>query len=114
MEENDLVEPNISLVRAGTVAECFQGLDNGTFDAVVIASDTGNGAVTELGAGGRIRSNDSLGQVSTMHAVISYNHPMADQYLATLNSGLRKIKNNGEWFNIVQRHLAAYRAKNSS
>ena len=94
------------------MADCFKGLDEGTYDAVVIASDTGNGAIKELGAGNRIRENQMLGQVNTMHAVISYNHPAADQYLETLNSGLRKIKNSGEWFGIVQRHLSARRAAN--
>ncbi len=113
MEENDLVEPNITLAQPVAVKDCFTGLADGTYDAVVIASDTGNGAVTDLGLADKVRLNEGLGQVSTMHAVIAYNNPHADEYIAILNSGLRKIKDNGEWFAIVQRQLSAYRAKNS-
>ncbi len=113
MEENDLVEPNITVAQPVAVKDCFTGLADGSYDAVVIASDTGNGAVTSLGLSDDVRLNETLGQVSTMHAVISYNNPNADAYIEVLNSGLRKIKENGEWFAIVQRHLSAHRAKNS-
>lgn len=113
MEEVDLVEPNITMYRPNAVVDCFTALDAGEVDAVVLASDTAQGAITEIGAGDRIRMNDKLSKIATMHAIIAYNHPAADQMLETLNSGLRKIKQNGEWFGIVQRHLAAYRAANS-
>ena len=72
--------------------------------------NTAQGAITEIGAGDLVRFDDNLGQIATLHAVISYNHPQADELLAVIDSGLTKIKNSGEWFNIVQRHLAAHRA----
>ena len=114
MEEKDLVEPFISLGRPNVVADCFRGLVDGTYDAVALATDTAEGAITEIGANAQVFYNEPLSQVLTMHAVISYNHPHADAYLGTLNSGLKKIKTNGEWFTIVQRHLSAFRAKNNS
>lgn len=112
MEEKDLSEPNITLARETIVADCFRGVMEGKYDAAVMAIDVANGAIAEIGGEGKIRNNDHLSQITTLHAVTSYNHPEADRMLATLNSGIRKIKNNGEWFNIVQRHLAAHRAKN--
>ena len=72
--------------------------------------NTAQGAITEIGAGDLVRFDENLGQIATLHAVISYNHPQADELLAVIDSGLTKIKNSGEWFNIVQRHLAAHRA----
>ena len=113
MEENDLVEPLITIVRPNTVVDCFKGLVHGSIDAVVLATVTARGAITEIGAGDLVRLGENLGQIAALHAVISYNHPQADELLAVLDSGLTKIKNSGEWFNIVQRHLAAHRAVNS-
>ena len=113
MEENDLVESLITIVRPNTVVDCFKDLVDGSIDAVVLESDTARGAITEIGAGDLARFGENLGQTAALHAVISYNHPQADELLAVLDSGLTKIKNSGKWFNIVQRHLAAHRAANS-
>lgn len=114
LEENDLVEPNVSLVRPNAVADCFIGLRDGTVDVVVLASDTAEGAISELGLNGSVVFNEPLSQVLTMHAVISSTHPHVDEYLDTFNSGVVAIKDNGEWFSIVRRHLIAYRSQTQS
>ena len=114
MEEHDLVEPRIKLERPVSVAECFEGLVNGEFDVVAIASDVGQGAINEMRAQGAVRYNENLSQVMTMHAVISNTHPRLGEYLDTFNSGVKKIKENGEWFSIVRRHLTAHRSQAQS
>ena len=114
MEEHDLIEPRIKLERPVSVAECFEGLVNGEFDVVAIASDVGQGAINELRAQGAVRYNENLSQVMTMHAVISNTHPRLEEYLDTFNSGVKKIKENGEWFSIVRRHLTAHRSQAQS
>ena len=101
LEEHNLVEPTATLVRAGSPDECFQGLLSGEYDAVVIAADVAEGSIDSLNAADKIYFNENLSQVLTMHAVISNTHPMKDAYLKTLNSGVIKIKDSGEWFSIV-------------
>ena len=114
MEEKDLVSPTITLERPKSVAECFEGLVQGRWDVVAIASDVAEGAIADIGAHSAVRYNENLSQVLTMHAVISNTHPRLETYLATFNNGLTKIKDSGEWFRIVRRHLTAHRLQAQS
>ena len=111
LEENDLKEPNITLVRPNDVNECFTGLADGSYDAVALAVDTADGAMVETGTKDAIRYNENLSQVLTLHAVIAKNHPQGQEMLAEFNSGLNAIKETGQWFEIVRRHLTEHRAK---
>ena len=111
MEEVDLVEPNIEFSRENATTGCFEGLISGKYDAVVLAADVAEGAIAKLGAKDKIKFQDHLSQVATMHAVIAKTNPNAKEYLATLDSGITKLKESGEWFRIVTRQLAEHRAK---
>lgn len=86
----------------------MQGLIDGTYDVVVIAVDPGEGAILELDARDQIMLNEGLTKAITLHPVIAKSHPNKDQMLAYMNSGIAEIKNNGEWFAIVRRHLSAH------
>ena len=114
LEEHNLVEPTAKLVRAGSSDECFQGLASGEYDAVAMAADVAEGSIEALGLKDQVYFNEGLSQVVTMHAVISNTHPLRDEYLNTLNSGVLKIKDSGEWFSIVRRHMTAHRQKTQS
>ena len=111
LEENDLKEPNITMVRPSDVNECFTGLVDGTVDAVALAVDTAEGAMIETGTADQIQYNEGLSQILTIHAVISKNHPQGAEMLGEFNSGLNAIKDTGEWFEIVRRHLTEHRAR---
>jgi len=111
MEEVDLVEPNISFSRENSPAACFEGLVSGKYDVVVLAADVAEGAIAKIGARDKVKFQDQLSYVATMHAVIAKTNPRAKEYLATLDGGITKLKNSGEWFRIVTRHMAEHRAK---
>jgi polar amino acid transport system substrate-binding protein len=111
MEEVDLVEPNIKFTRENLTTGCFEGLVSGKYDVVVLAADVAEGAIAKIGAKDKVKFQDHLSQVATMHAVIAKTNPNAKQYLATLDSGISKLKESGEWFRIVTRQLAEHRAK---
>lgn len=111
LEEFDLVDPNITLLQPSSPTDCFSKLVSGEVDAVVLAADVSDGTIAELGVKDKVRFNDGLSYVATMHAVIAKTNPMSGPFLETLNSGLRKIKQNGEWFRIVVRHMAEHRSK---
>jgi len=110
LEENNLKEPNITLVRPSDPKECFTGLVAGDIDVVALAVDAADGAMIETGTSDAIRLNEALAQVLTIHGVISKNNPQAEEMLAEFNSGLLKIKDTGEWFEIVRRHLTEFRS----
>lgn len=111
MEEVLLVEPNITLARPSGTVDCFEGLVNGDYDAVVLAADVAEGAIAKLSAREQVAFQDHLSQVATMHAVIAKTHPQGGELLEIINNGLVKIKQNGEWFKIISRHLSEHRAK---
>jgi polar amino acid transport system substrate-binding protein len=110
LEENDLKEPNITLVRPSDQNECFTALAAGDVDVVALAVDAADGAMVETGTADAIRLNEELAQILTIHGVISKNNPQGEAMLAEFNSGLIAIKDTGEWFEIVRRHLSEFRA----
>lgn len=114
LEEVNLVEPNITMVRPTGTVDCFEALLSGEADVVVLASDVAEGAIAKLGARDQVLFLDDLSQVATMHAVIAKTHPRGEQLLNTLNSGLDKIKRSGEWFRIISRHMSEHRSKTRS
>ncbi len=111
MEEVGLVEPTVVIERPGKTTDCFEGLVAGRYDAVVLASDTAEGAIIKIGAKGKVAFHDHLSYIATLHAVIAKTNPRGREYLAALDSGIKKIKDSGEWFRIVSRHLAQHRSK---
>ncbi len=111
MEEHGLVEPNIVFKRPGATTDCFEGLVNGTYDVVVLAADTAQGAIAKVGVKDKVAFHDHLSYVATMHAVIAKTNPKGKEYLAALDSGIKKLKESGEWFQIVARHMSQHRAK---
>ncbi|WP_299916772.1 transporter substrate-binding domain-containing protein [uncultured Roseobacter sp.] len=98
----------IELVRAPTVSGCFDLLVRGDVDAVVVNEFTGRNAVATLGLTDRVTPlrNTPLGIV-TLHAVVSKQHPQSQKILAALNDGLRKLKRDGGFQDILDRHLSA-------
>lgn len=111
MEEVLLVEPNITIKRPGATTDCFEGLVSGEYDAVVLAADVAQGAISKINAQSQVAFHDHLSQVATMHAVIAKTHPNGQELLNIMNNGLVKMKQNGEWFKIISRHLAEHRLK---
>ncbi len=113
LEENDLQGDNITLVRPVDPAECFTALVAGDVDVVALAVDTAEGLMVDTGTADQIVNNENINQVLTLHALTSKNNPRGEAILAEFNSGLNAIKENGEWFEIVRRHLTEFRAMTS-
>lgn len=110
LEEVELVEPTITIVRAPTSADCMNFLLEGKADVALVAIDVATGRISELGAGNQIQIHDPLTYVDVLHAVIAQTHPRAEEILAEVNSGLANIKESGLWFETVRRHMTAFRA----
>ena len=111
LEEDNLVEPNITFVSPVDPLECVTGLVDGSIDMMVLATDVTDGIALSAGLTDEIQLNETLGKVITLHGLISVNHPQGEEIIATFDAGLNKIKESGEWFQIVRRHLSEFRAK---
>lgn len=114
LEEQDLTAPNVELIRPAGPKEAFEGLSDGTCDVVVLATDVSEGVIEELGIAENVALQPDLSQVASLHAVISKTHPRGSEILAVFDGGLRAIKDDATWFQIVQRHMAEHRAKSAS
>ncbi|MEO1613501.1 MAG: transporter substrate-binding domain-containing protein, partial [Pseudomonadota bacterium] len=108
LEERDLVEPNVTLVRPASPTTCFELLASGEVDAVVMATMVGDDAIANLSDASNIEEQPQLSTIATMHAATSVNNPNKDAHLAVLNEGIANVRESGKWFEIVQRHLVAH------
>ena len=114
LEEKDLVAPNVEFIQPDGPEEAFKMLLDGGCDVVALAIDVSEGAITALEAADKVVLHENLNQVAGLAVVISKTHPRGEEILAKFDDGLKKIKNDGTWFSIVQRHMAEHRAKSAS
>ena len=52
-----------------------------------------------------------LAGIQTLHVLSPKTNPYGRTYLTLINRGLRTIRESGEWFEVVSRHLAAHARK---
>lgn len=108
MEEKDLTPPRINIINPATAAECFEALLEGRADVVVMASITADDTISKLGATDLVAEQARLSSIVKLHVVTSIDNPDADRLLGVLNEGIRSIRSDGKWFEVVQRHLIAH------
>ena len=114
LEEYDLVEPAINLFRPVRWEECFQALVDGQVDIVLVSTTVADDMIAQMGIGAQVEEVPQLAYVTTMHAVTSINNPRKEEQLEVINAGLRQIREDGTWFEIVQRHLIAHARKTAN
>jgi polar amino acid transport system substrate-binding protein len=98
----------VTLMRPPSVDECFRLLDNGTVDAVAEAELAGRASIVSLGLGDKVRMIDQPLALTTYHVLISKSHPHARTILYYVNSSLEKLRTQGEYDRIIERHLARF------
>ncbi|MEM1385477.1 MAG: peptidoglycan-binding protein LysM, partial [Pseudomonadota bacterium] len=55
---------------------------------------------------GHVVENSDLSTVRTLHVLSPKSNPFGRTYIALINRGLRSLRESGEWFAVVSRHLA--------
>lgn len=103
-----LKDGKITLMRPQAVDECFRLLMAGTVDGVAIAELVGRGSVTSQGLEGKVRVLDPPLTLAPLHVIISKSHPNARTMMYYVNTALAKLRENGEYDRIVDRHLNRY------
>ncbi|MFV0474426.1 MAG: LysM peptidoglycan-binding domain-containing protein [Pikeienuella sp.] len=111
MEKVALLPPNIELVRPATPADCFAMLLRGEADAAAMATTDADEALTGLArmdGADLIAEQPQLATITTLHAVAPTGDSGREADLALLDRGLRMIRQDGSWYDIIQKHLRAH------
>ena len=102
---NWVKDGKITLMRPPTVDECFRLLDNGTVEGVVTTEYSGRASIIALGLVDKIRMLDQPVALTPLHIVVSKSHPHARTILYYVNTSLAKLRENGDYDQIIERHL---------
>lgn len=103
----------IELEQPQTVADCFHKLVDGEIDFVTMNQFTGQSTIKEFDYGGYVSASEDLADVLGLHLVIHRGHPNATALLNQFDSGLSALRRNGQYDEIIGRHLAIFHGQNS-
>ncbi|MEM6488768.1 MAG: transporter substrate-binding domain-containing protein [Pseudomonadota bacterium] len=101
-----LVEPNVSIVSASNIQECFQMLAYGDVSVVSVSEEAGMAAATALDMSRRVVTLAGIGRGQSMHVVTPRDNALGRAYLEVINEGLAEMRASGEYEAIVENHLA--------
>jgi len=105
---NWVKDKKITLVRPQTVEECFRLLNSGGVDAVALNEFTGKASLKKLAMTDSITTIEKPVSILTLHVVVAKTHERAKALLAYMNAGLARIRSNGVYGAIVDRHLTTF------
>ncbi|MFY9240437.1 MAG: transporter substrate-binding domain-containing protein [Roseovarius sp.] len=101
-----LAQGLVALKQPRAVADCFEMLVSGEVDAVVLNEFTGRNAMKDLGLKDQVQIVQTRPlAIEGLHVLVHKSHPEADQMLATINSGLQGIKQDGTYQQIIDAHM---------
>ena len=111
LDDNDrnwVKDEKITLLRPQTVDECFQLLDRDEVDAVVLNEFTGRAAVAKAQMNDRVNVIEKPVSLLSLHVIIAKSHPNAEVFLQHVNQALDRIRDSGEFAQIVEKHLSVF------
>ncbi len=111
LEQRGLGEPRVTIVRPETPADCLQRLVAGDVDVVSLSVTLVEGELAEAGLIGQVTELPDLADILTMHVLGPRTNPFARTYLTLVNRGLREMRESGEWFEVVARHMADFQER---
>lgn len=103
---NWLAEDKITLKQPVQVNQCFEMLLEGEVDGVVLNEFTARDALRAMDITDKVDAVQSRPvAIAGLHALVHKSHPQAERLVATVNDGLRAIKADGQYQDIVGRHM---------
>jgi polar amino acid transport system substrate-binding protein len=104
-----LSDNKITLKQPDGVDACFDLLAQGEVDAVALNEFTGRSAVKRLNLEDQVEIIQSRPlSIEGLHVLVHREHPRAGQLISAVNDGLERIRADGAYQQIVDRHLAAF------
>lgn len=111
---NWIKDDKVVLLRPQSVEECFRLLENGEVDAVTLNEFTGREAVKKLGMNGKVDVIERPVSLLGLHVIVAKDHPNAKAYLEQVDAALERIKSDGTYGKIVDKHLGVFWASQES
>jgi polar amino acid transport system substrate-binding protein len=105
---NWIKDKKVTLAQPQSLDECFQMLDKGEVDAVALNEFTGKAAVQKLQMGDRVETLERPVSILNLHVIVAKTHKRAKALLAYVNDGLARIRADGLYGEIVDRHLTRF------
>ncbi|MGX9357190.1 LysM peptidoglycan-binding domain-containing protein [Roseobacteraceae bacterium S113] len=105
-DRNWLKNNLITLETPATPNDCFEMLDEGEVDAVVLNEFTGRKKMAELEMKDRVEPVLTRPvHIDGLRVVVHKSHPRADELLAMIDAGLEGIRGNGVYQDVLSEHL---------
>ncbi|NJM81412.1 MAG: transporter substrate-binding domain-containing protein [Tabrizicola sp.] len=115
LEARELVEPKIPvLMRAPTQTDCWTALQEGKVDVVTFDALPAQDDILRLGITDEIAEIPGLTDVTTGHVFVPKNNPNGKAYLEILNAGLKGMREDGTWFEIISLRLRQHGEKQAT
>ena len=108
LDQEDLREPNATLIFPPAALDCFTWLMRGEVDVVTLNRSLATAEISRLGLDGRVAEITALASAQTLHVVAPKGDPQGRAYLDLVNAGLADLRASGRWFEVVSRHLGAF------
>jgi polar amino acid transport system substrate-binding protein len=106
LEQKGLSEPAVTMVTGSSPEDCLTKLVAGEADVVSLNVALAEGELGRLGLMGDVAEIADLADILTLHVLSHRTNPFGRTYLTQINQGLREMRESGEWFDVVARHLA--------
>jgi polar amino acid transport system substrate-binding protein len=105
LEQNDLVEANVSVETQYTAQQCFVRLVEGQVDVVtLVKSAEMDERLRQLGIVDSVTEIDGLESAQTLHALVAKQSPNGQAHLDLINRGIAELMASGKWFEVVASH----------
>ncbi|MEO0994162.1 MAG: hypothetical protein AAFX62_10170 [Pseudomonadota bacterium] len=106
LTQKGLTESTVGLVTGASAEACLSQLAAGEVDVVSLDVVVGEEAIDRLGLVGQLVELPDLADILTLHALSPRTNPAGRAYITLVNRGLRQMRESGEWYEVVARHLA--------
>jgi len=111
---NWIKDKKVTLAQPQSVDSCFEMLERGEVDAVALNEFAGRAAVKKLKMTDRVEILDRPVSILNLHVVVAKTHKRAKALLKYVNEGLRQIRADGIYGDIVDRHMTKFWAGQES
>ena len=105
LEAMGLTEDTITRIAPETALDCFEQMQNGRVDIVILAADVSESVIQELGMQNQVTEIVGLSSIQTLHAIGMKTDQRTRILLRRLDIGLEALKSNGEFDNLMAKHL---------
>lgn len=103
-----LKDKKITLLRPQSIEECFRLLMDGSADAVALSELTGRAGMMKADLADKVRVIERPLAILDDHVLIAKTHPNARIMLHYVNSALAKLKADGRFDEIVEKHMTLF------